>query len=89
MNFDKSVYVDTSALEAWKLKMNNINTAAISSLNDFVSTANRLNESWQGASSEGASNYKEDLITEALNKHEEMKNVENFLQEVIITMENQ
>lgn len=88
MGKNTDVYVETSALESWGAKMSSINSNAVTNLNDFISTVGDLEESWVGASASSFLRETDSFVASALNMHEKMQDVEKFLDEVIIVMEN-
>lgn len=88
-NSDTAVYVETDALASWSSEMNSINENAVSTLESFESTIKDLDNYWQGNSADGFKNATTALITTAKNKHNSMKNVSAFLNEVIVAMQNQ
>lgn len=86
---DTSVYVDFAALNSWKSQMDQINGSAMDTLDSFISTVKDLKNSWCGNSAESFLNSSNNLINKAKSYHTEMRNVENFLTNVIETMDRQ
>ena len=86
---DTSVYVDFSALSDWKTQMEKINGSAVDTLDSFVTAVEDLKSSWCGNSAESFFNASSGLINKAKGYHNEMKNTENFLINVINTMDKQ
>ena len=86
---DTSVYVDTAALEGWSSRMASINDAGISNLDTFISKANELESSFEGNSASAFLSSTNSFIQLAKGGHEKMSNVENFLIEVVNTMESE
>lgn len=82
---DTSVYVDTSALQSWSSSMGKLNSSAIDILASFKETVNSLDDSWKGKSATGFFNSTERLMKQAVNCHNEMSSVEQFLIKVINT----
>ncbi len=88
-NSQTSVYVETDALAGWSSEMTTINESAISVLESFETKLQELDNYWMGNSATGFKNATTELMTTAKNCHTSMKNVSSFLNEVIITMENE
>lgn len=88
-SFDSSVYVDTLALTNWSSQMASINEAAVSDLETFIKQVKELDNSWAGNSATGFLNNTSKFINDAINSHNTMGDVENFLITVINTMESQ
>lgn len=86
---DTSVYVDFSALTDWKNQMEKINGLAVDTLDSFVTTVEDLKSSWCGNSADSFLSASNSLINKAKSYHNEMKNTENFLINVINTMDKQ
>lgn len=86
---DTSVYVEFSALNEWKVQLEKINDSALNTLNTFASTVENLKSSWCGNSADGFLNSTKNMIQKAKSYHTDMKNVENFLNKVIDTMDKQ
>ncbi len=85
----KLVYVETSALEGWGIKMSSINSNAVTGLNSFISTVGDLENSWVGNSATAFLTNTDKLVNDSLKQHDEMKNIEKFLNVVVETMKNQ
>lgn len=86
---DSSVYVDFAALNSWQSQMDQINGSAMDTLDSFISTVKDLKNSWCGNSAESFLTSSNNLINKAKSYHTEMRNVENFLTNVIETMDGQ
>lgn len=86
---DTSIYVDFSALNEWRVQMDKINGAALDTLDSFMSTVKDLKSSWCGNSADSFLRSSESLLNKAKSYHTEMKSVENFLTNVINTMDKQ
>ena len=84
-----SVYVDFSALNEWKIEMEKINNSALDTLDSFMSTVEELKNSWCGNSAEGFLDSTGSMLKKAKSYHAEMKSVENFLTNVVNTMDKQ
>ena len=89
MKTDTSVYVDFSALLDWNSKMDEINTSALNTLDSFLKDVEMLKDSWSGNSANGFLRASNNLIRQAKNYHNDMRNVESFLIKVINTMDKQ
>lgn len=86
---DTSVYVDFAALNNWRIQMDKINSSALDTLDSFMSTVEDLKSSWCGNSADSFLNSSKNMVAKAESYHNEMKNVENFLTNVINTMDKQ
>jgi uncharacterized protein YukE len=86
---DTSVYVDFAALNEWRVQMDKINSAALDTLDSFMSSVEDLKDSWCGNSAESFLNSSMKMLNQAKSYHNDMSNVENFLTKVVNTMENQ
>ncbi len=86
---DTSVYVDFAALNEWRVQMDKINSAALDTLDSFMSSVEDLKDSWCGNSAESFLNSSTKMLNKAKGYHNDMKNLENFLTTVINTMDNQ
>lgn len=86
---DSSVYVDASALSSWSTQMSSINQQAIDDLKSFISLVDNLDSSWAGNSAEAFLRETNKFVESALVMHNKMIDVEKFLNEVIMTVEQQ
>ena len=86
---DTAIYVEIDALVSWESEMNSINENASLILENFSTAIKDLDNYWHGNSAEGFKNATTALIAVAKNKHNSMKNVSAFLNEVIVSIQNQ
>ena len=87
-NFSSEAYIEPSVLEGWKATMSSINSACLSELDSFKVHSAGLADSFRGEAADGYSQSFDSFLKFVKNKHESMKNLDNFISEVIITMEN-
>lgn len=84
-----SVYVDTDALQKWNAQMSKINEEAITTLGNYLTTVNQLENYMLGNVASGFINDTNEIMKKSKNCHEQMKDVEKFLLTVVNTMNNQ
>ena len=88
-SFDSSVFVDVSAMNSWKSKVEKISVDGTRILKELMGLAESLNDSWQGTS---ANSFIENYCTFAKDAISTYSNVSNFgdlLQIVVQTMESE
>lgn len=76
-----------STLEGWKLKMVELNTKAIQTINSFDKEVGNLDAVIRGKFSESYIKSVNEKMTDAKQKHESMKNMETMLQTIVDSME--
>ena len=86
---DPYTYIEKDVLNAWGVQMTQLNNDAIDIMNSIQQEVKILNEYWKGHAADGFTKVTNDLVTEGINCHNKMKNVEKMLMEVVITAENQ
>lgn len=86
---NSSAYVDSEALLSWKGSMESINSQCIESLDGFQSSADSLSGSWEGKSAEAFDREVNSCVNVARGMHEAMKDIDSFLETVVITSQNQ
>lgn len=84
-----NVYIEPEALESWKVKMSEINESCIEHINSFKNTIDSMSDCWDGSSSEAYIENVDVFMENVLTSHDKMKNVDNFLEVVVQTMESQ
>lgn len=89
MATDLSVYVELSSLSNWSSQISSFNASAANNLASFISTVGELDNSWAGVSASSFLRETQSFVNNAKSAHEQMGDVEQFLLDVIITMENQ
>lgn len=87
-NFSTSAYVETDALLGWKEEMSSLNNDAKDAIKDISTALSNLNDSWKGDSANGFNLTMNEVLETIVNKHEEMGDLETFLQIVVETMES-
>ena len=87
MNNSKA-YIEEAALINWKSKMASINNDSIKILNDYQNKVNELNNYMKGNVAEGFINDETSTIKEILSKHENMKDLEKFINIVVEKMKS-
>ena len=82
-------YVDDSVMAEWKTSMDNINVNCLEAIEGIENCLNNLNDSFRGdyASEYGESYAK--FIKDVKNSHENLKDVEGFLDSIVDVMHNQ
>ena len=88
-SFSSEAYIEPSVLEGWRSSMSTINGNCIIELDSFKSHSANLSNSWRGYAAEGYSQTFDSFIDVIKSKHEDMKDLDAFLAEVVLTMENQ
>ncbi len=83
------VYVDTSAMADWKTNMSKINSDCIDSLNDISDSMSEFRSAFQGAYADQFDDSFVDFIRKIKSSHESMKDLENFINIIVETMEKQ
>jgi uncharacterized protein YukE len=86
---NSSAYVNSEALMSWKANMESINSQCIDSLDDFKSSASKLSSGWEGKSAEAFDREITSCVDVAKNMHEAMRDIDGFLETVVITSQNQ
>ncbi len=82
-------YVDLDALVIWKERLNGINTTCLDYLDSFEKLCLELSTVWSGNAATGFDeNFKKQLDT-AKNHHNELTDVNQFIQTVSETVINQ
>lgn len=89
MATDLSVYVELSSLSNWSSQISSFNTSAKTSLESFFSTVGDLDSVWSGVSASSFLRETQSFVNKAKSSHDQMADVEQFLLDVITTMENQ
>lgn len=84
-----SAYIETATLQRWSDQLSKVNTEAIETLDSYLGTVKELENYMLGNVSAGFINDTSNLVTTSKRYHLQMKNVEEFLIEVINTMSNQ
>ncbi len=86
---DPYTYIDKDTLKNWGTEMTRLNNEAIDILNSIEREVKNLGDYWQGNAATGFNNVVNNLIEDGKNYHTKMQNVENMLNEIVITAENQ
>jgi uncharacterized protein YukE len=82
-------YVDASVMGEWKTSMDSINVNCLEAIEGIENCLNNLNDSFRGDfASEYSESYSNFLKT-VKSSHENLKNVESFLDTVVDVMNNQ
>ena len=82
-------YVDDSVMTEWKNNMESINANCIEAIEGMETCLNNLNDSFRGDyASEYGESY-ENFIKNVKNSHEELRDVEAFLDSIVNVMHNQ
>lgn len=87
--FESSAYINSEALMSWKSSMESINSNCLDNLDSFKSDATKLTGSWTGESASSFERQVNACMQVAANMHESMKNIDSFLETVVITSQNQ
>ena len=82
-------YVDLDALAIWKEKLAVINEACLEYLDSFEKTSLELGAVWAGNAATGFDENFKKLISDARNHHNELKDVNQFIQTVAETVKSQ
>lgn len=83
------VYADDTVMAEWKLNMDSINENCISDLESIESTIQKLDESLRGDYAEQYESSISNFIKSAKTSHESLRDVENFLDQIVDVMKNQ
>lgn len=86
---DPYTYIEKDVLQSWGNQMTALNNEALEIIDKIEIEIKNLNNYWKGNAAEGFNNVNNELITNARKYHEDMKDVEKILKEVVITAENQ
>lgn len=89
MGSKTSAYIEKDALENWALQLNKINLESIDILNSYLSVAKELRNYMEGNVADGFITDVSNLVSKSSEKHLQMQNIEDFLNEVINTMSNE
>lgn len=82
-------YVDASVMTEWKTNMDTINVNCLESIEGIENCLNNLTDSFRGDyASEYAESYKS-FLKNVKSSHENLKDVEKFLDTVVEVMQNQ
>jgi len=87
--FSSIAYIEPSVIESWKSSMSQINSSCLQELSNFRNHASNLSGSWRGYAADAYAENFDSFLKIVEDKHEVMKNLDAFLEEVVITMENQ
>jgi hypothetical protein len=82
-------YVGDSVMAEWKTNMDSINVNCLESIEGIETCLNNLNDSFRG---DYASDYSESFtkfIKDVKNSHEDLRDVEGFLDSIVDVMHNQ
>ena len=82
-------YIEKSTLESWGAQMTALNNEALEILKKIETETKNLNEAWDGKAYNGFNKVMTDLINDGKKYHEDMKDIERILKEVVITAENE
>ena len=88
-NFDSKIYVDTSALQDWKIKMSNINNASIEIIKEINEKMKDIDQCIAGNIAEGIKHDIYRLTKNCLSSHENMKDLEQILSKIVETKINE
>ncbi|MDD6757377.1 MAG: hypothetical protein PUE33_04875 [bacterium] len=88
-NSQTSAYIEIGTLQEWKTRLSKTNSEALETLNSYLETAKELENYMLGNVATGFINETTSIINNSKNYHNKMQDVENFLIEVIDTMNNQ
>lgn len=83
------VYADATVMAEWKTNMDTINQNCIIDIEGIESAIQKLNESLRGDYSEQYEASINNFLKNAKASHEDLRNVENFLDEIVEVMNNQ
>lgn len=83
------VYVDDLVMAEWKTNMNSINQNCITAIEGIESSIKNLNESLMGNYSEQYDTSINSFLKSVKNSHENLKDMESFLDQVVEVMKNQ
>lgn len=83
------VYVKDSVMTEWKLKMDTINQNCITDIEGIESAIQKLNDFLRGDYAEQYESSIKSFLGKVKTSHEDLKNVENFLDEIVEVMQNQ
>lgn len=87
--FSSVAYIEPTVLEGWKTSMSQINSSCLQELANFKTHASGLNDAWRGYSATGYIDSFDGFLAVVEEKHEIMKNLDAFIEEVVITMDNE
>ena len=88
-SFDSSAYINSESLLSWKSGMDSINADCIDHLTSFKNDAQKLSGAWDGTSSAAYVKKVNDCMNVAAAMHESMKDIDSFLENVVIVSQNQ
>ena len=83
------VYVKTEALSAWKTDMEKINKLCLENIESIMSSMGDLNSSFQGDYAEKFESTFDSYTKKVKSSHEDLVDIEKFLNKVIEVMNNQ
>lgn len=87
-NIDPKMYVDTSALAEYSKRMSKLNGEAIEILDNFRNDIDNLDGYWTGKCATGFKGSLDQFKSVAKSKHEKMGDLEQFLMDLIVELEN-
>lgn len=88
-SFDSSVFVDISAMNGWKANIQEIYTETTGILNELITSAQSLSDSWQGTSATAFIGNYGAFVKEVLAVCDKMADFGTLLQTVVQTMERE
>ena len=83
------VYVKTEALSAWKSDMEKINKLCLENIENIMSSMGELNSSFQGDYAEKFETTFDNFSKKVKSSHEDLVDIENFLNNIVEVMSNQ
>lgn len=83
------VYADDTVMAEWKLNMDSINENCISDLEGIEGAIKKLDDSLRGDYAEQYESSITNFIKNAKTSHENLRDVENFLDQIVDVMKNQ
>ncbi|MDD5888527.1 MAG: WXG100 family type VII secretion target [bacterium] len=86
---DPYTYIEKDVLTSWGQKMTSLNNEALDIIDKIEAEIKRLNDYWKGNAAEGFTTVNNELIANARKYHNDMKDIESILKEVVITAENE
>lgn len=88
-NFDSVAYIEPAELVSWRSQMGKLNTACEDDLKGFSSNASNLSTAWKGYSADAYGESVDSFLKMANSCHENMRDFDKMLEDVITIMENQ
>lgn len=82
-------YVNDSAMAEWKTKMDSINVNCLESIDGIETCLNSISDSFRGDYASDYTNSYKRFIQNVKSSHENLKDVEAFLDTIVDVMQNQ